>query len=523
MNIDRVMDGMESVSVGSLSMVENLKSMGYSSTEAAAMMKARATHGSIAKATAELGKMGVDTSKMGDTSMKSLLSIQYGDDAARQKQVKYLRGLGGEQKLTGAEGKLLDGAVASKDEGKLKDALIKLSASRGMETNEGDTSRRNAANMDNIASNMATKLIPMTNSIREAVVAIASKLPGFEDKYGNSEKAKVKLDTALASVPAGKGADQVNLLRSELKEVTKNPEKYTQDYIKSVQDQYRAVDGSIPNARAAGAGSDAPSATVPMAKNKADFLVKTRKGAEAAAALINEDGWDMKPEWLQAQVALETGWGGKVLKGTNNVGNIKAGKDWKGKRATFNVKEYDPVSKKMKLVDQDFKVYDTPEDGWKDYAKLLKNGNRYSEMRGSTNASQFAHAMGRSGYATDPEYAQKLRATINGIPDGSGPAPKGQAAAAGPEKNRIIPDVDMQSDRAADAKVLAELKESGLGTGFGKMPIPGWAASKDNAGANSNVFITGEFLLKDQNTGRPLADPIRQSFGSAPRPSGARA
>lgn len=39
----------------------------------------------------------------------------------------------------------------------------------------------------------------------------------------------------------------------------------------------------------------------------------------------------VNPEVILSQFSAETGWGKSVVPDTNNLGNIKAGKSWKGK------------------------------------------------------------------------------------------------------------------------------------------------------------------------------------------------
>jgi flagellum-specific peptidoglycan hydrolase FlgJ len=168
-----------------------------------------------------------------------------------------------------------------------------------------------------------------------------------------------------------------------------------------------------------------------MSKSKADFLAMTRSGAAAVAADLNaRNGGRIQPEWLQAQMGLETGWGASVLPGTNNPGNIKADANWKGERKTFRVKEYDK-NKNAYYTNQDFRVYPSLDDGIKDYGRFLEKGPRYMKAREATTASGFADAMGRSGYATDPYYGAKLKNAIAGInAPADTPMPAGAAPAA---------------------------------------------------------------------------------------------
>ncbi|CAG9168146.1 glycoside hydrolase family 73 protein [Cupriavidus pinatubonensis] len=475
-NLDRILSGLEANSVGTQATKESVKGyFGYSDSEAAALMAAKARNGSISAALDGFSRYGIDPTKLATTSMRSLMSIEYGTHADRLKQAKYLQGLTGTQALKKEERAQLDSAVATPgaDDGKLKGALVKLSATRDMEKNAGDQSRESLANIDNATSDLATKLIPLTASIRDAIAAVAKKF-GYEDKFANSEGAKTELDKALGAIPNTDEAARINRLNAERDEVRKNPEKYTQDYRDHVEKAYTDEKAKAPRAVAAGANTASPDVTKPIVANKAEFLAKTRKGAEAAAAAINAEGYSTKAEWLQAQLGLETGWGAHVLPGTNNPGNIKVDRNWKGRRATFKVKEYDRATGQMKYVPQEFKVFDSLEEGIKDYGRLLKDRGQYLPVREARTAEQFASAMGRSGYATDPEYGAKLRRTIAGMPaQGDVQLPPGARAAASPSTPQ-------------------------------------------------SVQFHGTFSLKDQRTGRDLTDPLTFSHMAAPQPAGAR-
>ena len=89
--------------------------------------------------------------------------------------------------------------------------------------------------------------------------------------------------------------------------------------------------------------------------SKEDFIAGLYPAARKVAA---ETG--MSYELILAQAALETGWGEKVLPGTNNIFNIKADPSWHGASKTFNVPEY--VNGKKVFLDQDFRVYGSVEE-----------------------------------------------------------------------------------------------------------------------------------------------------------------
>ena len=69
-----------------------------------------------------------------------------------------------------------------------------------------------------------------------------------------------------------------------------------------------------------------------------------------------------------------------------------------------------------------FRAYDSAEDAFRDYAQLLTGNRRYAQAVEAAQATagtqpgsgqQFALKLQQAGYATDPEYANKLSRVIN--------------------------------------------------------------------------------------------------------------
>ena len=61
-----------------------------------------------------------------------------------------------------------------------------------------------------------------------------------------------------------------------------------------------------------------------------------------------------------------------------------------------------------------FRAYDSYEDSFKDYARLISESPRYAKVKTQTgSAHAFASGLQKAGYATDPDYAAKLSRAIN--------------------------------------------------------------------------------------------------------------
>jgi flagellar protein FlgJ len=60
-----------------------------------------------------------------------------------------------------------------------------------------------------------------------------------------------------------------------------------------------------------------------------------------------------------------------------------------------------------------FRAYDSYADAFRDYAALLRNQPRYqSVIHSGQDAAGFARGLQQAGYATDPEYAQKIQRVV---------------------------------------------------------------------------------------------------------------
>jgi flagellum-specific peptidoglycan hydrolase FlgJ len=110
-----------------------------------------------------------------------------------------------------------------------------------------------------------------------------------------------------------------------------------------------------------------------------------------------------------AQAALESGNGRSQLAAKyNNHFGIKANSAWKGKVVSLRTNEvYD--GKQVTVVDG-FRAYDTIEDSFADRNRFLARNNRYTSagVFSAPTPQEQARALQHAGYATDPDYANKL-------------------------------------------------------------------------------------------------------------------
>lgn len=135
------------------------------------------------------------------------------------------------------------------------------------------------------------------------------------------------------------------------------------------------------------------------------------------AACAAEGRWGLPAEAMLAQAALETGWGGHILRGkdsetgqtvsSNNLFNIKKGSGWQGPVVLKRVHEYDKDGKKYWTMDP-FRRYEDYRESFEDYCRLIKTVGRYGPaVRAATDPAEYLRKVQECGYATDPGYASK--------------------------------------------------------------------------------------------------------------------
>lgn len=122
-------------------------------------------------------------------------------------------------------------------------------------------------------------------------------------------------------------------------------------------------------------------------------------------------------QFLVAQAALETGWGKSEIRARDgspsyNLFGVKAGRSWQGASVEVPTTEY--VNGVAQTVHEKFRVYSSYAESFNDYASLLRNNPRFSAVLGQQDGMDFARSLQQAGYATDPQYADKLGRIING-------------------------------------------------------------------------------------------------------------
>lgn len=129
--------------------------------------------------------------------------------------------------------------------------------------------------------------------------------------------------------------------------------------------------------------------------------------AQQAATRLGVDA-----EVLLSQAALETGWGKHMIRdhsGRNsyNLFGIKADSRWQGEKAIVSTLEYRdgiPVQEKAS-----FRAYNSYAESFQDYVAFLQQHSRYQDaLKAAVDPAEYVQGLQQAGYATDPQYANKI-------------------------------------------------------------------------------------------------------------------
>ncbi|SDS61456.1 flagellar assembly peptidoglycan hydrolase FlgJ [Pseudomonas granadensis] len=181
---------------------------------------------------------------------------------------------------------------------------------------------------------------------------------------------------------------------------------YNGDWLARAEEQKAAAGGQMQVYGRAMA--QIPLAPAKKAFSSADEFVNTMLPmAKEAADRIGVD-----PRYLVAQAALETGWGKSVMRAqdgssSHNLFGIKASSNWKGDSARAITSEFRNGA--MVKETAEFRSYASYKDSFHDLVTLLQSNNRYQEvLKSADNPEQFVRELQKAGYATDPNYANKI-------------------------------------------------------------------------------------------------------------------
>ena len=139
--------------------------------------------------------------------------------------------------------------------------------------------------------------------------------------------------------------------------------------------------------------------------DKKNFINSIKEGA-----LKGQMDYGILPSLTIAQAILESSWGRSELAvKAKNLFGIKAFSNWKEKRITLPTTEW--YHGQRKIIEADFRVYDSINGSILDHNQLLAS-KRYEKVRGCKDYKTGCREIYYSGYATDPQYPEKLISII---------------------------------------------------------------------------------------------------------------
>lgn len=165
--------------------------------------------------------------------------------------------------------------------------------------------------------------------------------------------------------------------------------------------------------RAKGCAAGEVAGQVPMATHSV-----ARRFSAALLPLLKKAAGELhvSPRILLAQAALETGWGQHVPRtergtSTHNVFGVKSGPSWPGPSVRATTHEYRGGT--AKAIDARFRVYGSFSDAIHDFVKVARAILDRLPNDGGVTARRWGQLLMRGGYATDPQYAEKLQAVAS--------------------------------------------------------------------------------------------------------------
>nr|WP_179952534.1 flagellar assembly peptidoglycan hydrolase FlgJ [Ningiella ruwaisensis] len=144
----------------------------------------------------------------------------------------------------------------------------------------------------------------------------------------------------------------------------------------------------------------------------ASFIQSLYPKAKAAAERLG-----ISAKALISQAAVETGWGKFMIhqgdgNNAHNLFGIKADKRWQGEKAVVDTLEFENnMPKKQQAA---FRSYNDFEEALHDYVDFVSSNPRYKNaVEQAGNPQRYFTELQRAGYATDPNYADKIMSVYN--------------------------------------------------------------------------------------------------------------
>lgn len=137
-----------------------------------AMALSLETPATLGKIASNLGE-NFDWKKLSPTGIATLARINSGGHDLLQAEAKRLFSMTGTDKLSTDEEKRLSASLASGNDEDLRKTLTKLASTREQEKTDGSETRRATVGLLNLEQEMASKLVPLFNDMRDGILVLA--------------------------------------------------------------------------------------------------------------------------------------------------------------------------------------------------------------------------------------------------------------------------------------------------------------------------------------------------------------
>lgn len=122
---------------------------------------------------ARMDSLGIPLGSINPAAIGAMSRVYSGSDSDLNAQMRSLRGIRGKGQLTADETKSLDAAMKGGQREEFRDVLLKLTATRDQEMTDGKATRDSISHLDNVMTELATRLMPVVETARDALTAMA--------------------------------------------------------------------------------------------------------------------------------------------------------------------------------------------------------------------------------------------------------------------------------------------------------------------------------------------------------------
>ena len=149
-----------------------------------------------------------------------------------------------------------------------------------------------------------------------------------------------------------------------------------------------------------------------------EFVAHLRPAAERAARRLGTSS-----DAIIAIAALETGWGSHVARtqsgqSSNNLFGIKADRSWNKGTVYASTLEFEQGY--MQRRQEPFRAYRSASDSVADFANFIQQNPRYqAALNKASDPQSFIEELHKAGYATDPQYAEKVKSVMQQLQSGA--------------------------------------------------------------------------------------------------------